>query len=305
MQVYLPIAELSVNVLLLIAMGGGIGFLSGMFGVGGGFLMTPLLIFTGIPPAVAVATGSNQIVASSSAGTLVHWKRHAVDFKMGTVLLVGGIAGSAVGVWMFAWLRQAGQVDLIISLSYIFFLGTIGGLMLVESMRAILKIRGGGSGSSVGMRHNWVHGLPFKMRFRRSKLYISALPPLGIGFLVGLLAALMGVGGGFIMIPAMIYLLRMPTNVVVGTSLFQILFVTAVTTMLHAVANHSVDIMLAFFLLVGSVIGVQLGVRVGARLRSEQLRALLALIVLGVCLRLVYGLFAAPANPFSIAMELP
>ncbi len=304
MQVYLPIAEMSVNVLLLIAMGGGVGFLSGMFGVGGGFLMTPLLIFAGIPPAVAVATEANQIVASSTAGVLAHWRRKTVDFKMGAVLLTGGIVGSFFGVWIFRYLREIGQVDLLISLAYVVFLGGIGSLMLAESLQTLFKVRAGQSTKS-GVRHNWVHGLPFKMRFRRSKLYVSALPPLGIGFVVGLLAAIMGVGGGFIMVPAMIYLLRMPTNIVVGTSLFQILFVTAVVTMLHAVANQTVDVVLAFFLLVGGVVGVQLGVRVGARLRSEQLRALLALLVLGVCLRLGYGLFAPPLNPFSLAIGHP
>lgn len=301
MQVYLPIAEMSVNILLLIIMGGGVGFLSGMFGVGGGFLMTPLLIFTGVPPAVAVATEANQIVASSTAGVGAHWRRGAVDFKMGGVLLTGGVVGSAVGVWIFRILRELGQVDLLISLAYVFFLGSIGSLMLFESVGAMRKSRGGKSASTRGPgRHNWIHGLPFKMRFHRSRLYISAIPPLAIGFLVGLLAAIMGVGGGFIMVPAMIYLLRMPTNVVVGTSLFQILFVTAVVTMLHAVTNQTVDVVLAFFLLIGSVIGVQFGVRVGAKLRSEQLRALLALLVIGVCVRLAFGLFVEPVNPFSL-----
>ncbi len=301
MQIYLPIAELSVNLLLLIAMGGGVGFLSGMFGVGGGFLMTPLLIFTGIPPAVAVATQANQIVSLSTAGVLAQWRRRAVDFRMGTVLLIGGIGGSFLGVGLFNYLRQIGQVDLLISLAYVVFLGGVGSLMLAESLQTLFKTNAGGS-SNQGIRHNWIHGLPFKMRFRRSKLYISVLPPLAIGFLVGLLAAVMGVGGGFIMVPAMIYILRMPTNVVVGTSLFQILFVTAIVTMLHAVTNQTVDVVLAFFLLIGGVIGVQFGVQVGARLRSEQLRALLALLVIGVCVRLAYDLVAQPLNPFSLTI---
>ncbi len=304
MQVYLPIAELSMNILLLIAMGGGVGFLSGMFGVGGGFLVTPLLIFTGVPPAVAVATGANQIVASSTAGVGAHWKRNAVDFKMGGVLLVGGVAGAVLGVWVFNFLRELGQVDLLISLAYVFFLGTIGSLMLVESVGAMRKTKGGSKAllARTSGQHNWIHGLPFKMRFRRSRLYISAIPPLAIGFLVGFLAAIMGVGGGFIMVPAMIYLLRMPTNVVVGTSLFQILFVAAVTTMLHAVTNQTVDIVLAFFLLIGGVIGVQFGVRIGSKLRSEQLRALLALMVIAVSVRIAFSLVAAPLNPFSLVV---
>ncbi len=300
MQVYLPIAELSVNILLLVAMGGGVGFLSGMFGVGGGFLMTPLLIFTGVPPSVAVATEANQIVASSAAGVGAHWRRRAVDFKMGSVLLAGGLIGSSAGVWIFRYLRELGQIDLIISLSYVIFLGAIGSLMLVESLGAMRTADRGASLARRPGQHNWVHGLPLKMRFHRSRLYISAIPPLGIGVLVGLLASIMGVGGGFIMVPAMIYILRMPTNVVIGTSLFQILFVTAFVTMLHAVANQTVDMVLAFFLLVGSVVGVQFGVRVGARLRSEQLRALLAILVIFVCARLAYGLIAEPANPFSL-----
>lgn len=301
MQVYLPIAEMSVNILLLLAMGGGVGFLSGMFGVGGGFLMTPLLIFAGVPPAVAVATEANQIVASAAAGVPAHWRRGAVDFKMGGVLLSGGVVGSAIGVWIFRVLRELGQIDLIISLAYVFFLGAIGLLMLIESVGVMRKSSKGKATTGRGSgQHNWIHGLPFKMRFRRSKLYISVIPVIAIGFLVGILASIMGVGGGFIMVPAMIYLLRMPTNVVVGTSLFQIMFVTALVTMLHAVANQTVDMMLAFFLLVGSVIGVQFGVRVGAKLKSEQLRALLALLVIGVCVRLAFGLFLEPLDPFSL-----
>jgi len=302
MQVYLPIAELSVNILLLIAMGGGVGFLSGMFGVGGGFLMTPLLIFSGVPPAVAVATEANRTVASSAAGVGAHWRRKAVDFKMGAVLLAGGLVGSSIGVALFRLLREMGQIDLLISISYVLFLGSIGSLMLLEAVTTMRKSQGGGSLARRPGQHSWIHGLPFKMRFKRSRLYISAIPPLAIGFLVGLLASMMGVGGGFIMVPAMIYILRMPTNVVIGTSLFQILFVTAFVTVLHAVANQTVDMVLAFFLLIGSVVGVQFGAQVGAKLRSEQLRALLAILVLLVCARLVYGLVATPANVFSLGV---
>ena len=302
MQVYLPIAELSVNAFVILGMGGAVGFLSGLFGVGGGFLMTPLLIFSGISPAVAVATEANQIVASSVSGAMAHWRRAGVDLKMGAVLLTGGVGGSFAGVWVFALLRELGQVDLMISLSYVVFLGTIGALMFAESIRAMLRAK---AGKPVGGRrsgqHNWIHGLPFKMRFRRSKLYISVIPPLVIGALVGVLAAIMGVGGGFIMVPAMIYLLRMPTNVVVGTSLFQIIFVTALVTVLHASQNQTVDVVLALLLLLGGVVGAQFGVRAGQYLKGEQLRALLALMVLGVCARLFFDLVIQPDELFSIS----
>ncbi len=302
---YLPIAEMSVNLLVILGMGGAVGFLSGMFGVGGGFLMTPLLIFSGIPPAVAVATEANQIVASSVSGALAQWRRGNVDVKMGTVLLVGGIAGAVIGVQFVKLLRQTGQIDLIISLSYVTFLGIIGSLMMVESLRAIRRAK---AGNPVPMRrpgqHNWVHGMPFKMRFKRSKLYISAIPPLLLGAFVGLLAAIMGVGGGFIMVPAMIYLLRVPTNVVIGTSLFQIIFVTAMVTILHSATNQTVDVLLAVVLMIGGVIGAQFGARAGQHLKGEQLRALLALMVLGVCLRLLFDLVVEPDELFSIGLAI-
>ncbi len=304
-DIYLPIAELSVNLLVILGMGGAVGFLSGMFGVGGGFLMTPLLIFLGIPPAVAVGTEANQIVASSVSGALAQWRRGNVDVKMGTVLLIGGIIGAVVGVQLVKVLREIGQVDLIISLSYVIFLGIIGTLMLIESVRAIRRVRAGGP---VSMRrpgqHNWVHGLPLKMRFKHSKLYISAIPPLVLGAFVGVLAAIMGVGGGFIMVPAMIYLLRMPTNVVVGTSLFQIIFVTAAVTVLHSVTNQTVDVLLALILMIGGVIGAQFGARAGQHLKGEQLRALLALMVLAVCLRLLFDLVVEPDELFSVGPAL-
>jgi len=232
MHIYLPIAELSVNVFLILGLGGGVGLLSGLFGVGGGFLMTPLLIFIGIPSPVAVATEANQIVASSVSGVLAHWRRGNVDMKMGSVLLVGGVIGSSLGVWLFTFLRGLGQIDLVIKPSYVVFLSIIGGLMFVESVRAMTKRKS--ATRSKAHKHNWMHGLPFKMRFRKSRLYISALLPAGIGVFVGLLSAIMGVGGGFVMVPAMIYLLGMPTSVVVGTSLFQIIFVTANVTILQA-----------------------------------------------------------------------
>jgi len=301
MNIYLPIAELSVNVFLLLGIGGALGFLSGMFGVGGGFLMTPLLILIGVPSPVAVATGVTQIVAASVSGAVAHLRRGNVDIQMGLVLTVGGFVGSGIGVVIFTLLRKLGQVDLLIALSYVIFLGAIGLLMLIESSRAILRRQAGVARRGKLHQHTWLHGLPLKMRFRRSRLYTSALVPLGIGFFVGILTAIMGVGGGFIMVPAMIYLLGMPTAMVVGTSLFQIIFVTANVTFLQATTNHSVDIVLALLLLTGSVIGAQLGTKVGGRLRGETLRGLLALVVLAVCLKLAYDLVAPPTDVFSIS----
>lgn len=301
MSIYLPIAELSVNVFVLFGMGIAVGFLSGMFGVGGGFLMTPLLIFYNIPPAVAVATGTNQIVASSVSGALAHFRRNTIDLKLGTVLLAGGIAGAALGVAAFSFLRSIGQLDLIIAIMYVVFLGSIGTIMLVESLRARRRVKSGGR---VDVRrpgqHNWIHGLPLKMRFRKSKLYLSAIPVVGIGLAVGILVSIMGVGGGFIMVPALIYLLHVPTNVVIGTSLYQIIFVTAFTTVLQATANQTVDVILALILMVGGVIGAQFGAAAGLRLRGDQLRSLLALLVLAVCLRLAFDLVVQPANIYSI-----
>ena len=300
MQIYLPIAETSVDMLMLLALGTGVGFLSGLFGVGGGFLMTPLLIFIGIPPPVAVASEANSLVASSMSGILAHWRRGAVDFRMGTVLLVGGVAGSAAGVSLFKALSGVGQIDLVISLSYLVFLGAIGGLMLFESVRTTVRQRRTGRRRGKLHRHTWIHGPPLKMRFQKSRLYISVIPPLAIGAVVGMLSAIMGVGGGFIMVPAMIYLLGMPTAVVAGTSLFQILFVTANVTFLHAYENQTVDVMLALLLLLGSVVGVQFGSRYAGLLPSEHFRILLATLVLGVCAKLGYDLIARPADLFSL-----
>lgn len=304
MQIYLPIAEMSVNVFLILAMGGVIGFLSGLFGVGGGFLLTPLLIFIGVPPPVAVATQANQVVASSASGILAHLRRRNVDIKMGVVLLAGGLLGSWLGVELFSYLVAIGQVDLTIVLSYVLFLGVIGLLMLVESGRAIVR-RGRPSKRHKLHPHTWLHRLPLKMRFRTSRLYVSAFLPFGIGFVVGVLAAIMGVGGGFIMIPAMIYLLGMPTNIVIGTSLFQILFVTANVTFLQAYQNQAVDVTLALLLIVGGVIGTQLGVRFASRLRGEQLRGLLAVLVLLVVAKLLYDVIVPPGDPYSFAFLSP
>lgn len=301
MNLYLPIAEMSVNVLVLFSMGAGVGFLSGMFGVGGGFLMTPLLIFYNIPPAVAVATEANQIVASSFSGALVHLRKGTLDIKLGIVLLIGGIVGSAVGVVLFSSLREAGQLDLIISILYVVFLGTIGSLMLVESLNALRKNRNPDAApAALPTQQTWIAKLPFKVRFHRSQLYLSVIPVLVLGFLVGVLASIMGVGGGFIMVPAMIYILRVPTNVVIGTSLFQIMFVTMFTTIAQSATNQTVDIVLALILMVGGVIGAQFGARAGQKLRGEQLRALLGLIVLAVCIRLGWDLVTVPTELFSL-----
>ncbi len=300
MQIYLPIAEVSVNAFLLLGLGGMVGILSGMFGVGGGFLMTPLLFFIGIPPAVAVATEANQIVASSFSGVLAHLKRKTVDLKMGTVLLIGGLFGAAVGVQIFKALKEIGQVELLVTLCYVVFLGIIGSLMFMESLRSIRRSKGPHAKPAPRKQHTWVHGLPFKVKFRTSGLYISAIPPLLVGAFVGILAAIMGVGGGFIMVPAMIYLLGMPTKVVIGTSLFQIIFVTGFTTLMHATTNYTVDMALAVLLLIGGVVGAQIGTRIGIKMKAEQLRILLALLVLAVCGKLALDLLLEPSELFSL-----
>lgn len=301
MGIYLPIAEISVNVFVLLAMGAAVGFLSGMFGVGGGFLITPLLIFYNIPPAIAVATGANQVIASSFSGALSHMKRGTLDFKLGGVLLAGGVVGSTGGIYVFGLLRRIGQLDLFISLLYVVLLGTVGGLMLVESVNALRATRSGAAPTlKKSGQHNWIHKLPLKMRFRASKLFVSVIPVLGLGAGIGFLSSIMGVGGGFIMVPALIYLLKVPTNVVIGTSLFQIIFTSAYTTLVHATTNQTVDVMLAFLLMAGGVAGAQYGAKAGQRLRGEQLRALLAMLVLAVAVRLAFDLFVTPPNLYSL-----
>lgn len=302
MQLYLPIAEMSVNVLVVMIMGTAVGFLSGLFGVGGGFLMTPLLIFIGVPPAVAVGTQANQLVGASVSGVIGHWRRGAVDFRMGLVLLAGGLVGSGAGVWVFSLLRTSGQIDLVIQLSYVIVLGTVGSLMLVESLRAILSQRRQGPARRRLHEHYWLHRLPLKMRFPASRLYISALTPFTIGLLGGFIVAIMGVGGGFFMVPAMIYLIGMPTAMVAGTSLFQIVFVTAAVTLLQALTTHTVDVALGLLLLIGGVVGAQIGTRFGTKLRGEQLRALLAVLVLAVCLKLFADLLTTPGDLYSLSV---
>ncbi len=305
LDIYLPIAGVSLDAVGLFLLGTAVGLLSGVFGVGGGFLLTPLLIFVGVPPAVAVASSANQLVGASVSGAVAHWRRGNLDILMGVLMLVGGLAGSGLGVWLFALWRREGHIELVISLSYAALLTALGVLMLLESTRAWLRRRRPGAPRHKLHQHTWFHGLPFKLRFRRSKLYISALLPIVLGFGVGVLSAVMGVGGGFIMVPAMIYLLGMPTAMVPGTSLFQIIFVSASVTVLQAVANNTVDVVLAFVLLVGGVIGAQIGTRWGAKLRGEELRLFLALIVLAVAAKLVFDLTVRPDNLFSIAAELP
>jgi uncharacterized protein len=302
MSIYLPIAEVSVSIFVLLGIGGMVGLLSGLFGVGGGFILTPLLFFIGIPPAVAVASAANQIVGSSFSAFLAHLKRRTVDFKMGGVLLAGGLVGSALGVQLFTILTRAGQIELFVSLAYVVLLGTIGGLMLYESVGALRRQKNSNVLLQPRKRHNWVHGLPLKMRFRTSHMYVSAIPPFVIGFIVGILAAIMGVGGGFIMVPAMIYLIGMPTKVVIGTSVFQFLFVTGFTTVMHAWQSQSVDVLLALILLIGGVVGAQVGVSLATRLRAEQLRVLLALLVLMVGLQLLLDLVLRPDEPYSLSV---
>ncbi|WP_127077360.1 sulfite exporter TauE/SafE family protein [Rhodomicrobium lacus] len=299
MQIYLPIAELPVNVLLMLGLGGAVGFLSGMFGVGGGFLMTPLLIFAGVPSAVAVATGANPLIASSITGTIAQARRKNLDTKLGLFLLGGGAVGAFGGVLIIRYLRQIGQVDLFVSLLYVVFMGAVGSMMLVESLRALRKVRRGQPSAKRTGRHGWLHGLPFKTRFPASKLYISAIPPVLAGVLVGVMSGVMGVGGGFILVPILIYLLHVPTNVAVGTSLFQIIFVSAITTVLQAAMNQTVDIALALLLMLGGAFGAQVGAAAGQKLRAEELRLLLALLVLAVGLRLGVNL-VMPGEIFSV-----
>ncbi len=311
MQIYLPIAELPVDIFLLLALGGMGGILAGMFGIGGGFLITPLLIFIGVPPAVAVATSTNQIIASSVSGFLAHLYRKNVDIKMGVFLLCGGFAGAAIGIWLFALLEAIGQIDIAISLIYVIFLGFIGILMAIESSRTILnqnkppekrKKKKKKSGKHQGylgkkLRHM---DLPWKVHFPHSDLTISAILPISIGILAGIMVSLMGIGGGFVMIPAMIYILGMPTQVVVGTSLFQIIFTTSFVTILHAINTQAVDIVLALLLIIGGVIGAQFGTVLGLKLPAEKLRGLLALIVLSVCTKLALDLLLEPENLYTV-----
>jgi uncharacterized protein len=300
MNIYLPIAEMSVNMFVILGLGGVTGVLSGLFGVGGGFLMTPLLMFIGVPPAVAVATVANQIIASSVSGFIAQLRRNNVDFKMGGFLLVGGMAGSTLGVAIFRWLQRSGHLDVIISVTYVTFLGIIGAMMAGESLRAIIKAPK--KQAEQPEQQLLAERLPLRTHFPHSKRTLSMIMPIAIGFFVGIMVSLMGVGGGFFLVPAMIYLLGMPTAVVIGTSLFQIIFITANVTFLHAVTTQTVDIVLAMLLLSGSVVGAQFGTQLGATLKAEHLRGLLAALVLGVAIKLAFDLFTPPADIYSVSV---
>jgi len=300
-QIYLPIADIPVNVFLVLAMGLSIGFISGMFGIGGGFLMTPLLIFIGISPAVAVASVTTHIAASSCSGAISYWRRNAIDMALVLMLLAGGILGTAVGVWLFSILRSLDQLDLTIGLSYVALLGIVGALMIAESVRAILREQQGKPAAPRrGGAHTWLHGLPLKMRFKRSKIYISTIPVWGIGFIIGFLGAIMGIGGGFLLVPMLIYFLRVPTATVIGTSMMLTLITMASAAVMHAATNHLVDAVLALMLMVGGVIGAQFGARAGQNMRGERLRLLLGLLVFSVGLRFAYELVVQPGDLYSI-----
>jgi len=300
-QIYLPIAELPVNVLLILFMGLAVGFISGMFGIGGGFLMTPLLIFIGIAPAVAVASVASHVAASSFSGAISYWRRRALDPALALVLLTGGLTGTTAGVWLFTLLRAIGQLDLTIAMSYLILLGAVGTMMIVESVSAILRARGG---RPAEIRrpgsHLWIHGLPLKLRFKTSKIYVSVIPIITIGFLIGFIGAVMGIGGGFLLVPALIYLIRVPTGVVIGTSMVLTLVTMAYATIIHAATNHLVDALLALILMIGGVIGAQFGARTGQKFSGEQLRLLLGILVLMVGLRFAYDLVVQPADLYTI-----
>lgn len=301
MQIYLPIADMPVNIFLVLGMGLAVGFISGMFGIGGGFLLTPLLIFIGISPAVAVASVASHIAASSCTGAITYWRRRALDLPLAMMLLAAGIVGTFTGVWLFTVLRALDQLDLMIGLSYVTLLTLVGGMMINESMRAELRAR---KGMPATLRrpgsHTWVHGLPFKMRFKRSKIYVSAIPVWGIGYIIGFVGAIMGIGGGFLLVPMLIYILRVPTATVIGTSTVLTLITMASATVMHAATNHLVDAVLALILMVGGVIGAQFGARTGQKMRGERLRLLLGLLVFAVGLRFAYELVVQPEDLFSI-----
>jgi uncharacterized protein len=300
-EIYLPIADLPVNVFLLLAMGLAVGFISGLFGIGGGFLMTPMLIFIGISPAVAVATSSTHIAASSFSGAMSYWRRNAIDFALAFMLLGGGIVGTVLGVWLFTTLRRLGQLDIVIGLSYLFLLVSVGAAMVAEGIQAMMRAW---QGKPVELRrpgsHIWIHGLPLKIRFKKSKIYVSAFPVAAIGLMMGFIGAIMGVGGGFLLVPMLIYFLRVPTSVVIGTSMVLTLVTMASATILHAATNHLVDAVLALILMVGGVAGAQFGARAGQRMRSDRLRLLLGILVLAVGLRFAFDLIVAPEDLYTL-----
>ena len=304
MEIYLPIAEQSINVFVLLGLGGMAGLLAGMFGVGGGFLATPMLIFVGIPPAVAVASQANQVIANSVSSLQVQWRRGNVDLRMGLVLLLGGVLGSSAGVVLFTYLKRIGQIDFVIAVLYVVMLSAIGGLMSFESLRTYFRQRRHPEAPRGKLhQHYLVHRLPLKMRFYKSKLYISALLPIGLGFLIGILSAILGVGGGFVLVPAMIYLLGMPTSVVIGTSNFQVRFVAANVTFLQSATNGTVDVVLAVLLILGGVVGAPIGSRLAAKLPGVVLRGLMAVLILAVAAELLVELLRAPSSPYSLGIR--
>jgi uncharacterized membrane protein YfcA len=301
LQIYLPIADLPVNIFLVLGMGLAVGFISGMFGIGGGFLMTPLLIFIGISPAVAVASVASHIAASSFTGAITYWRKRAIDVALAMMLLSAGIVGTATGVWLFTMLREVDQLDLVIGLSYVTLLTAVGALMINESVQAELRAyRGQRATLRRPGSHNWVHGLPLKMRFKRSKIYVSAIPVWGIGFIIGFVGAIMGIGGGFLLVPMLIYFLRVPTATVIGTSMVLTLITMASATVMHAVTNHLVDAILALVLMAGGVVGAQFGVHTGHKIRPERLRLMLGLLVFAVGVRFAYELVVTPDDLYSL-----
>jgi uncharacterized membrane protein YfcA len=302
-QIYLPIAELSMNLFFLVGIGGAVGFLSGLFGVGGGFLLTPLLIFSGVPAPVAVASVTGQVVAASTSGALSYYRRGQIDLHMSVYLVLSGILGAIGGVAAFSLLRAAGQLDLVISLGFLVLLGFVGTLMLIESTRALMRQRAGVLvRDKLPAQHTWFHGLPWRVRFKQSKLYISVIPVIVLGTAIGFVGSLLGIGGGFILVPALVYLLRVPGNMVIGTSLLQVVAMMAATTILHAISSHTVDILLAFCLMVGGTVGAQFGASAGKYLRGEQLRAMLAVLVLAVAIRFGLSLVLTPGDLYSMAV---
>jgi uncharacterized membrane protein YfcA len=302
-EIYLPIAQMSVNWLLVLGLGSGVGFLSGMLGVSGGFVMTPLLIFYGIPPSVSVATQASPIASASLVGALSKGSRGSVDYKMGFALLIGGLIGSAIGVALFRYLQKLGQIDFVVEISYVLLLGGVGSLMFKESIQAFLTARKGLEVPSHRPgQHTWIHNLPFKMRFRQSRIYISVIPIVVLGLMVGIMTAILGTGGAFLLIPAKIYLLRMRTEIAVGTSQFQMFIVACMTTIMHALTDQTVDVVLAFMLIVGGVLGAQAGTRTASRMRGDQLRIVFSVLTLAIAIQLLFGLVRTPADIYSIIL---
>ncbi len=305
MQIYLPIAEIPVNILLILLLGLTTGFLAGMFGIGGGFIATPLLMFIGIPPAIAVSTSTNQIIASSVSGVFAHFRKGSVDIKMGLVLVIGGFIGSTLGVSIFKILQKTGHIDLVVALTYVIFLGTISVTMLIDSVKTLVEKKYGVTWEKTenGNLDKFlakIDRLPWKSHFPKSDITVSLIVPIVLSIGIGILVALMGVGGGFLMIPAMIYILRMPSSVVVGTSLFQIVFIASNATFLQAVTNNTVDIVLAFLMIISSSIGAQIGTRTGYKVDADSMRSFLSLLLLGVCVKMLFVLFQHPESLYVI-----